>query len=41
MPLLPHILLDLTAHYRFDAVSDLENVETDVLTFGVMLRFSL
>lgn len=41
MRLLPHILLDLTAHYRFDAVSDLENVETDVLTFGVMLRFSL
>ena len=40
-PLLPRMDLDLNANYRFDAWSELENVDTGTLTFGAVLRIAL
>lgn len=38
--LLPKIHLDINANYRFDAWSELENVDTETLTLGAIARFS-
>ncbi len=38
--LLPKIHLDINANYRFDAWSELEEVETEILTLGAIVRFS-
>lgn len=38
--LLPKLHLDLNANYRFDAWSELEDVETETLTLGAIARFS-
>ena len=40
-PLLPRLSVDITAHYRFGAWSELENVDTDTLTFGAIARITL
>ncbi|MCL4838660.1 MAG: hypothetical protein KJ058_11925 [Thermoanaerobaculia bacterium] len=41
LPLLPRLDLDLNANYRFDSWSELEGYDSDVLTFGAVLRFTL
>lgn len=38
--LLPKIHLDINANYRFDAWSELEDVDTETLTLGAIARFS-
>lgn len=40
MLLLPKIHLDLNANYRAGAFEDLEEADTDALTFGASVRFS-
>ncbi len=39
--LLPKLHLDLNANYRFNAWSELEDVETETLTLAAILRLSL
>lgn len=39
--LLPKLHLDIQANYRFNAWSELDNVETETLTLGAVLRLSL
>jgi hypothetical protein len=38
-PLVPKVYLDLGVNYRFDALEDLDEVESDVLFLGAALRF--
>ena len=38
--LLPHLGLDVNANYRFDAWGDLDEVDTDTVFLGALLRFS-
>jgi hypothetical protein len=39
MALLPHLDLDLSANYRFDAWKDLDQADTDTVFLGAMIRF--
>ena len=41
LTLLPRVHVDINANYRFDAWSELENADTDTITLGALLRFSL
>ncbi|NJL27383.1 MAG: porin family protein [Thermoanaerobaculia bacterium] len=38
--LLPKISLDLNLNYRFDAFSELDDVQSDAITAGAIVRFS-
>ena len=41
LTLIPRVHVDINANYRFDAWSELENADTDTITLGALLRFSL
>lgn len=41
LPILPRLDLDLNANYRFDSWSELEGYDSEVLTFGAVLRITL
>ncbi len=41
LTLLPRIHLDLNINYRADAFSELEEVQSDALTLGAILRYSI
>lgn len=41
LPILPRLDLDLNANYRFDSWSELEEYDSEVLTFGAVLRVTL
>ena len=41
LTLIPRVHVDINANYRFDAWSQLEDADTDTITLGAILRFSL
>lgn len=40
LDLLPKLALDLNLNYRFDAFSELDDVQSDAITAGAIVRFS-
>lgn len=41
LTLIPRVHVDINANYRFDAWSELGDADTDTITLGALLRFSL
>ena len=40
LDLLPKVILDLNLNYQFDAFSELDEVQSDAITAGVIVRFA-